>query len=60
MGIGWFRLAAVDVFLEQVLTKSSVYIGNGWFWFAVRCDATHVFLAWVLAKSSVCLGNGWF
>ena len=46
------------MFLELVLAKSSVYTGNGWFGFAVSCDATDVFLARVPTKSSVYMVNG--
>ena len=40
------------LFVEQVLANSSVYMGIGWFSFAICCDATDVFLELVLAKSS--------
>ena len=56
----WYRLPALS--LEQLPVESSVYMGNGWFGYAVMLwvitVTTYVCLQPVLVESSVHMGNG--
>ena len=56
----WYRLQAPS--LERLPVESSVYMGNGWFGYAVMLwvitVTTYVCLQPVLVESSVHMGNG--
>ena len=56
----WYRLPALS--LERLPVESSVYMGNGWFGYAVMLwvitVTTYVCLQPVLVESSVHMGNG--
>ena len=56
----WYRLPALS--LERSKMESSVYMGNGWFGYAVMLWVTtvntYVCLQRVLVESSVHMGNG--
>ena len=58
----WYRLPALS--LERSKMESSVYMGNGWFGYAVMLWVTtvntYVCLQRVLVESSVHMGNDWF